>query len=44
MPASLLALEQDDFSSKRHPALTFCLSMIFPENRIPTFPDHALFV
>jgi hypothetical protein len=21
----------------RHPGLTFCLSMIFPENRIPLF-------
>jgi hypothetical protein len=34
----------------RHPALAFCLSMIFSENRIPPpdqvrgklFPDHAL--
>ena len=25
----------------RHHALSFCLSMIFPENRYPAFPDHA---
>jgi hypothetical protein len=25
-------LEQDDFSSNRHPALSFCLSMIFRAN------------
>ena len=30
-------LERDDFSSKRHPALSFCLSMIFSENRLPLF-------
>jgi hypothetical protein len=30
-------LEQDDFSSIRHPALSFCLSMIFSENRYPLF-------
>src|SRR6478752_9033170 len=30
-------LERDDFSSKRHPALAFCLSMIFSENRLPLF-------
>src|SRR5882762_5613661 len=43
-------LERDDFSSNRHPALSFCLSMIFSENRYPpsdqvrghAFPDHAL--
>src|SRR5437660_1315528 len=28
-------LEQDDFSSNRHPALYYCLSMIFSENRCP---------
>jgi hypothetical protein len=28
-------LERDDFSSSRHPALAFCLSIIFSENRIP---------
>src|ERR1700704_4923534 len=28
-------LEQDDFSSIRHPALSFCLNMIFSENRFP---------
>jgi len=32
----------DDFSSNRHPALSFCLSMIFSEKPVPTFPDHAL--
>src|SRR5882724_6453763 len=45
-----VALERDDFSSNRHPALSFCLSMIFSENRYPpsdqvrghAFPDHAL--
>jgi hypothetical protein len=31
------ALELDDFSSNRHPALAFCLSMIFSENRYPLF-------
>ena len=30
-------LERDDFSSNRHPALSFCLSMIFSENRYPLF-------
>jgi hypothetical protein len=30
-------LERDDFSSIRHPALSFCLSMIFSENRYPLF-------
>src|SRR6266852_1989997 len=35
-------LEPDDFSSNRHPALSFCLSMIFSEKPGPTFPDHAL--
>jgi hypothetical protein len=42
-------LERDDFSSNRHPALSFCLSMISgqtlrvcPEGKpVPTFPDHA---
>jgi len=36
------ALEQDDFSANRHPALSFCLSMIFFGKPVPTFPDHAL--
>src|SRR5437868_3091621 len=31
------ALKRDDFSSNRHPALSFCLSMIFSENRQPLF-------
>ena len=31
------ALERDDFSSNRHPALAFCFSMIFSENRFPLF-------
>jgi hypothetical protein len=30
-------LERDDFSSNRHHALAFCLSMIFSENRWPLF-------
>src|ERR1700732_2326676 len=30
-------LERDDFSSNRHPALIYCLSMIFSENRCPVF-------
>src|ERR1700674_3501940 len=36
-PDSQQALERDDFSSNRHPALSFCLSMIFSENRYPLF-------
>jgi hypothetical protein len=32
-----IALERDDFSSNRHPALAFCWSMIFSENRHPLF-------
>src|SRR5467141_3337104 len=28
-------LERDDFSSNRHPALAYCWSMIFSENRFP---------
>src|SRR6266567_6289054 len=43
-------LARDDFSSNRHPVLSFCLSMISgqtlrvcPEGKpVPTFPDHAL--
>jgi addiction module HigA family antidote len=31
------SLERDDFSSNRHPALSFCLNMIFSENRLPLF-------
>src|SRR5206468_4475335 len=30
-------LERDDVSSKRHLALSFCLSMTFSENRLPLF-------
>jgi hypothetical protein len=30
-------LERDDLSSNRHPALVYCLSMIFSENRFPLF-------
>jgi len=30
-------LHQDDVSLNRHPALTFCCSMIFSENRFPLF-------
>jgi hypothetical protein len=29
--------ERDDFSSNRHPALRYCWSMIFSENRYPLF-------
>jgi hypothetical protein len=32
-----MPLERDDFSSNRHPALTFCWGMIFSENRYPLF-------
>jgi hypothetical protein len=31
------APERDDFSSNRHPALSFCLRMILSENRYPLF-------
>src|SRR5512145_3252594 len=31
------ALERDDFSSRRHPALICWWSMIFSENRFPLF-------
>jgi hypothetical protein len=42
-------LERDDFSSNRHPALSFCLRMISAQTLgvcregkpVPTFPDHA---
>src|SRR4030088_701165 len=45
-----VGLERDDFSSNRHPALSFCLSMISAQTLrvcregkpVPTFPDHAL--
>src|SRR6516164_65839 len=40
--ASIAALERDDFSSNHHPALSFCLSMIFFRKPVPTFRDHAL--
>jgi hypothetical protein len=38
------ALERDDFSSNRHPALSFCLSMIsgyFAHRRLPAAPSTA---
>src|SRR6266481_8287109 len=38
----VLGLERDDVSKKSHPALSFCLSMIFSGKPVPTFPDHAL--
>jgi len=41
---SLHTLERDDFSSNHHPALTFCLSMIFFRKPVSTFRDHALIV
>jgi hypothetical protein len=31
------ALKRDDFSSNRHPALGYCWSMMFSENRYPLF-------
>jgi hypothetical protein len=31
------SLERDDFSSNRHPALSYSWSMIFSENRYPVF-------
>jgi len=34
---SSMMLERDDFSSNRHLAPSFCLSMIFSENRYPLF-------
>src|SRR5262249_25882053 len=41
VPAALrqriVALERDDFSSNRRPALPYCRSMIFSENRDPLF-------
>src|SRR6266478_8093391 len=36
-PAESNHLERDDFSSNRHPALAYCWSMIFSENRFPLF-------
>jgi tripartite-type tricarboxylate transporter receptor subunit TctC len=35
-------LEQDDFSSNRHPALSLCLSMSFFAKPVPAFAGHAL--
>ena len=34
---SLSSLERDDFSSNRDPALGYCWSMMFSENRYPLF-------
>src|SRR6202008_4078738 len=34
-PCARPALERDDFSSNRHPALAYWWSMIFSENRYP---------
>jgi hypothetical protein len=31
------ALKRDDFTSNRHPALTYSWSMMFSENRFPLF-------
>jgi hypothetical protein len=36
-PSGAADAERDDFSSSRHHALAFCLSMIFFENRYPLF-------
>src|SRR6266851_541005 len=49
-PLFRIMLQRDDFSSNRHPAPSFCLSMIFAQTLrvcregkpVPTFPDHAL--
>jgi len=35
--AAAFKLARDDFSSNRHLAHLFCLSMIFSENRYPLF-------
>jgi len=35
--SALRPARADDFSPNRHPALSFCLSMIFSENRCPLF-------
>ena len=35
--ATVSARKRDDFSSNRHHALAYCLSMIFAENRYPLF-------
>jgi hypothetical protein len=37
LPPFLSSPERDDLSSNRHPALGFCWSMIFSENRCPLF-------
>src|SRR5882724_10058374 len=45
LDSAQVGLERNDFSSNRHPALSFCLSMIFSENRYPLFrimPQAAL--
>jgi hypothetical protein len=34
---SIMMLDGDELWFDRHPALAFCLSMIFSENRIPLF-------
>ena len=41
-----MPLERDELWFDRHPALAFCLSMIFSENRIPPLgskPEGKLF-
>src|SRR5262249_22273807 len=40
--ALMPALEHDDFSSNRHPALTSSWNMIFFRKPVSTFRDHAL--
>jgi hypothetical protein len=35
------AFLRDDFSSHRHPAPSFCESMIFSKKPVTTFRDHA---
>jgi hypothetical protein len=34
---ALQTLERDEIELNRHPALAFCLSMIFSESRFPLF-------
>jgi hypothetical protein len=49
-PGQAVWLERDDFSSNRHPALSFCLTMISAQTPgvcregkpVSTLPDHAL--
>jgi hypothetical protein len=44
VPIAPRVLEQDDFSSNRHPALSRCLSMSFFAKPVTTFAGHAVAV